>query len=654
MTTAFTPRATMDVSNVKTLASDPSRFDEPLTEGGWNRVVSTANARREVSATLSSIVGGSRRIEMHHNDEGRWSMCIAKDTLATTIVMHWSSYTVTSIGTRRDITRGEALTFMIHEAMHTLYTDETEVPPWIQQRAHIEPLHKMMNFAEDVRIEDIGENVVPAFANMRQKENDRLVAPNVNTWSYHDIVRKVCLVLFSERSCTNGAAGYRNVLAMDTEVARLVDECRQSFYDATYAKDTASVVDHLRPMYETLAPYLPDDNGGTGGNCDDDETGEPGEGEDTGTPVDVTETDETGDGDSPASDEDTDETDDENEGGSASGGDAPDTDEDEDSDADSDDDEDDGEDNDRDTISDPDWTGETFVPNAPRGDWDNLTPRDEDNIPEDHDYINEAIEGEPVSAHWSEDNDRSLSRAEQETSNLRVRVVKTLRRVLQDNANGGWSTRKKSGTFDPRQATRLSLGDMRTFRKKRGAKGSLDYSLVLCLDASASVAGVCGQQIARAGLSVYEAAAKIPGLDVAVCAYGSGLHVALPFDATLRDVAKDGSRNRNRLSALIESCESGVGGSTAEDYAITWAIATSRRRSAESQMIVVLTDGAPNNRYAMPALIEGARNLGIRTGGIGVLHDAPTYHEYATSVTTLDELPSALGSLITTMMKGRK
>jgi hypothetical protein len=237
---------------------------------------------------------------------------------------------------------------------------------------------------------------------------------------------------------------------------------------------------------------------------------------------------------------------------------------------------------------------------------------------------------------------------------MKLRVVKTLRRVLQDNANGGWSTRRKSGSFDPRQSTRLALGDMRTFRKKRGARGSLDYSLVLCLDASGSVTGEVGTSIAQAGLSVYEAASKIPGLDVAICAYGSGIHMAIPFDSTLRDVHRDGSRNRVRLSSLMNACEWGIGGSTAEDFAITWSIAASRRRAAESQMIVVMTDGVPNTRWAMPALIEGARNLGIRTGGIGVMHEAPEYHEYATSIMNIDELPGALGNLITTMMKGRK
>jgi hypothetical protein len=517
--------------------------------------------------------------------------------------------------------------------MHVLETSEVRIPSWITDQAHVEPFHMIVNFAEDVRIEDLGEDCVPAFANLRQSENDRLVDPNIATWSFHDLVRRVCLPLFCERSCSRGSAPFRAVLASDPDVASLVNACRQSFMDATYASSTDELVERLRPMYEIIAPFLPSSSGGGGEPCED--------GEDTGEPIEI----EGGDGGSAGKGDDDQDGDDT----STDGGDG---DPDDESDRNDDGDGDRGEQSK--TITHPTWGGETFVPNSPRGDWDNLVPRnEEDHSKTDYTSFDDVIEGKPIDGMDGED-DTTLVRYEADIALMKLRVVKTLRRVLQDNANGGWSTRRKSGSFDPRQSTRLALGDMRTFRKKRGARGSLDYSLVLCLDASGSVTGEVGTSIAQAGLSVYEAASKIPGLDVAICAYGSGIHMAIPFDSTLRDVHRDGSRNRVRLSSLMNACEWGIGGSTAEDFAITWSIAASRRRAAESQMIVVMTDGVPNTRWAMPALIEGARNLGIRTGGIGVMHEAPEYHEYATSIMNIDELPGALGNLITTMMKGRK
>lgn len=633
MTTVFDPRSSQQGGNVATLANDPSRWNDFLVRSSWNNVIELAEARREVAATVSAVVGGTRRVELHHNQDGRWAVMIDDDILSTTIIMHWSSYTTDANGHRREITRGEAMSYIVHECMHVLETSEVHIPSWVTDQAHVEPFHMIVNFAEDVRIEDLGEDRVPAFANLRQKENDRLVDPNIAMWAYHDLVRRVCLPLFCDRSCSRGSAPFRAVLASDPDVAALVDACRKSFMDATYASSTDELVERLRPMYEIIAPYLPDSSGGGGDGepCEDGEDGEPVEIE-GGT---------NGNGDPEQDGDDT--RDDDGDG---------DGEPDDDSNREDDSDSDSGEQSK--TITHPTWGGETFVPNSPRGDWDNLVPRkDQDQPRPDYTSFDDVIEGKPIDGMSGED-DTTLVRYEADIALMRTRVVKTLRRVLQDNANGGWSTRKKSGSFDPRQSTRLALGDMRTFRKKRGARGSLDYSLVLCLDASGSVTGEVGTSIAQAGLSVYEAASKIPGLDVAICAYGSGIHMAIPFDSTLRDVHRDGSRNRVRLSSVMNACEWGVGGSTAEDFAITWGIAASRRRAAESQMIVVMTDGVPNSQYAMPGLIEGARNLGIRTGGIGVMHDAPEYHEYATSIMNIDELPGALGNLITTMMKGRK
>lgn len=659
MTTVFDPRSQQSGGNIATLASDPSRWNQPLACGGWNDVFEIGTARREVAATVSAIVGGSHRIEMRHNNEGKWAVLIADDVLSTTIVMYWSRYTTDADGTRREITRGEAMSYIVHECMHVLETTEVNVPSWILDQAHVVPFHNIVNFAEDVRIEDLGEDRVPAFANLRQRENDRLVRPNVVLWAHHDLVRKVCLPLFCERSCETGARGFSRVLASDPDIARLVDECRPHFMNATYASSTDEVVERLRPMYEILAPYLPVSDGGTGGEPDTD-------GDETvtgGEPVETQGgTSSEGDGDEQAEphdagdDGDTDEKDTDEDGDGSDAGDDGDTDDDGEANGGEDDsDDEDGGGEQSKTITHPTWGGETFVPNSPRGDWDNVTPLEESDSDDPWgDRLDDVIEGRPIDTMGGDGSDSTLTQYESDTALTKVRVTKALRRVLQDNANGGWSTRKKAGTFDPRQSTRLALGDMRTFRKKRGARGSLDYSLVLCLDASGSVTGEVGTAIAQSGLSVYEAASKISGLDVAMCAYGSGVHVAIPFDSTIRDVHRDGSRNRGRLSSLMDACAWGVGGSTAEDHAITWAIATSRRRNAESQMIVVMTDGVPNSQHAMPTMIEGARNLGIRTGGIGVMHDAPEYHEYSTTIETIDELPIVLGSLITTMMKGRK
>ena len=635
------------------IASDPSRFNERLCDGS---IVALSRARREIVATFSAIIGGHRRIEAHHNDNGEWAVLIDDEMLATTAVLMWSTMTVDALGYRVHVTRGQALSTLVHEAMHILYTDDVAVPRWLQDPAHVDPFHVMLNFAEDVRIEDLGETVVPAFANLRRDENDRLISPNVSRWHTFDIVRKVCLVLFAERSCTDGASDYANHIAADPDVATLLNQCRPSFVAATQASDTATVRDRLREMYEFIAPYLPNSNGSGTGPVGDQPGGTvpppPGGDGSDGESHDEDENTETGEG---TGTNENSESDDSNTDGGSSG-------KHESQDADQqDEDEDDAPDNgdipeDGGTIHDPSWQDDvTIKPNAPRGKWEDLIPHETRPDEQQSSRHDDVMNGDAIadSRYELETDTTVLDSAHESGSSVRLRTIKSLRRVLQDNANGGWSTRRKTGTFYPKHATRLALGDTRTFRRKRGARGSLDYSLVLCLDGSGSVSGVVGESIATAGLAVYEAASKIHGLDTAMCVYGHGIHFALPFDATIRDVARDGSYNRLRISNLLNVCHHGMGGSTAEDWALTWAVATTQRRAADSRMIIVLTDGAPNNRWEATDIIKDAHDSGIRTGGIGVLHPAPTYHEFATSVDALDELPNALADLIKTMMKAR-
>lgn len=647
MTTAIRPRMTG-------IESDPSRFSETLC-ANYDNIIDLSRARRELGATLSAIVGGRRRIDMRHNTEGRWAVCVDDDVISTTIILHWSAFTADEAnpGRRRYTTRGEALCTLVHEAMHVLYTTETPWPTWVQPH-HRDQFHMMLNFAEDVRIEDLGEAVVPAFRNLRAVENERLVKPNVASWPLSDLTRQVMSVLFCELSTITGSSAFRTHLRNNPNINHLITVCRDAFVFATQADDTDTVSQRLRPVYEAIAPYLdgtppPPPPGGEGG-----EGGE-GEGEGEGGEPDENESGEGGQhGTSRGTADDEADEDGDGEGEGDAEGDADEDGDESDETGDTDDDPEDRETEDRDTkYTTPGGPEEGFTPNAPRGMWEEIAerPEPEEGWRDD----NRFMRGDPIS--YDDDlggsENQSIDVLRSDVANLTGRIVKHMRRVLQDNANGGWSTRKRSGVFDPRSSTRIALGDMRTFRKRREAKGTMDYSLVLCLDASGSVKGPVGESIARAGLAMYDAASRIHGLDVAICAYGGSLMYGVPFDANLRDVHVDGSRNTNRLASLLVCAANGYGGGTHEAEALTWAAAVSRKRNAQAQMVVVLTDGAPSLRSQIPSLIEDMRADGIRTGGIGVMHEAPSYHEYAVRVDDIEQVPAILADLVRTMMKGR-
>lgn len=661
------------IASIASLTVDPAQWSVPLVDTRYEFRQYTSGyllsrADREVSATVSAIVGDSRPVVTRHNNDGRWAVKIDEST-SSRIELVWSSFTPNENPTcpygsdvMRPILRGEAVMVMIHEIGHVLFTTEITRPSWCDP-AYWKEFFSVVNFAEDVRIEDALENVVPVFPMLRRVENDRIVGPNVTSWPTVGMVRKVSMYLFAKRSCTNGDEFDAVVNQTERDV---IDASHDAFMAACDSPDTGSLVEALRPMYDALLPYMdgtiqypPPTQGGESGE-DEDAEGEDEDREDytPGGESEATDEGEDGDGESGDEDEDGEDT-----GGDASGGgDEQGEDEsDEDSGGSGGEGGEDGPSNSRDNEdgSDPgnDANGgeandypDTLRPDRERGKWDE--DRDETPLgkPERSD---EVIHGDFITTrrvtnqYWAKDDNASTRLAP--TTRL---VVKNLRRVLQDNANGGWIGRKRRGAFDPQSSKRLALGDLRTFRNRVGPKGSLDYSLVLCIDASGSVAGNVGLSIADSALSIYDSANKIDGLDVALCAYGCTVDFGIPFSSTL--TKQEIRKVPNALMRALRCIRTGASGGTNESDAIVWARAASRKRNADRQMIVVLTDGTPNDEREVRTQVAEALYEGVVTGGIGVGYPAPEYHTYSTSIMDVPQLPNALGAFIRTMMKEAK
>lgn len=627
-----------NVALATSLTNDPARWVEDLVKPGryGYDAGSTARAEREVAATMSAIVGDSRPIVTRHNTEARWAVMIDEST-ATQVTVVWSSYTVNENTTGhwdrlRPILRGEAVMVMLHEMGHVLFTDEINRPDWCAS-THWRDFFTVVNFAEDVRIEDCMEEEVPVFRMLRKIENDRMVAPNVAQWDIVGMVRRVCCYLFAERSCSSGATLYHPVVNATEQV--VIDECHDAFMEACDATDTQSMIDSLEPVYDALLPYMdgtiqyptPTATGGTGTDEDGDEddgAAGPGTGEDEdedgdeGTSGNASEDEGDGDG------EDEDGEDEDGEGEGPAGGNGAGADEGNDM---------------------PD----TARPDRQRGQWEQDKT---DAPPPKNDRTAEVMQGEFISTRKGATHRYDDPGASTRIAPTTRMIVKNLRRVLQDNANGGWIGRKRRGAFDASSSKRLALGDLRTFRERTGPKGSLDYSLVLCIDASGSMQGFPGMRAADAALSMYDAVRRIDGLDVALCAYGCTVDFGIPFPSMLTkpQIKRLGSVNERMLACV----RSGSSGGTNESDALVWARAVSRKRKADTQMIVVITDGQPNDPNEVAQQVALALREGVVTGGIGIGGADPDYHTYATSIASSEQLPKVFGDFIRTMMKGGK
>lgn len=623
------------------LTVDPARWSDVLVNRGYyGEAHGYSIAEREVVATASAIIKDGRPVHSYHNSEGRWAVRI-DPTTGKYVSLVWSAYTPDEIsGSLRHITRGEAVMVLCHEMFHVLFTTEIKRPSWCKPE-HWRDFFTCVNFAEDVRIEDLGESVVPVFSMLRRIENDRSMAPNSLHYDQFDFVRKVMIVLYAEACCTN--ADVFDGLP-DAAVQSVIDGSRAAFTAATNAPDTPTLVENLRPLYDLLVPYLDAAAGGGGDQQGGDESGE---GEDAGGEGGTTQQqtaageDDSGEGGSTPDKQDA-----TNEGGGGGGAGHRDEDADEDEDdgaTDGGEDEDDATDTSEDTTPSPDGNADDPVrPDRERNRWDT----DRDTSPVSTSDEDATINGDEVmvrfrTRHWTHDDNASRRMAP-----VTRRVVRNLRRTLQDNANGGWISRRKRGAFDASSAKRLGIGDLRAFRARSGPKGSLDFSLVLCLDSSGSVCGSVGECIADSGVALYEAARQIDGLDVALCVYGSGVQVGIPFSTD-----PDTRRAKNMYTRALRCIRGGSGGGTMEADALVWARAVSRKRAAQAQMIVVITDGQPYAEDDVRYQIAAASREGVVTGGIGVGYVEPEYHTYHQQVTDAQQVPHALGNLIRTMMR---
>lgn len=569
-----------------TLTNDPDSWNEPLvSDTSYYNTVDVWHAGLEVSGTVSTILGDGRHVTARHNRDSRWAVRI-DDTTKREVDMHWSCYTPDGNSVRY-IRRGEALMCICHETFHVKFTDEVIRPAYCPKH-HWASFFECVNFAEDVRIENLGEYDVPMFGILRSRENDRLLLENIHAWENMTVTRRACVAMFAQHSCSQSVlAQVAAALTSDHEVQSIVTQAESAFSVAVRSKDTNSLVLALEPVYDVLSAYYPPEpppggDGGEGGEEEGEEKGEE-EGEDTG------------------------------QGGS--GGDSG-------------------------TDIDPDAP---IRPDSERGKWG--TPRaksDTDSV--GRTVSDEALDGDALFRKHNTKPDQSQpSRVESKVGQFR----KHLRRVLQENAVGSWAGKHRRGKFSVRNARGLSLGDLRLFRQHTGASGGLDYSLVLCLDSSGSVAHMPGQVISDTGLAVLEAAKSINGLDVALCAYGSDVMGGVPFGF---DTSRSG--NSRRLYSMLAGITRGYGGGTAEEAAIMWAYSASKRRAAEQPLILILTDGYPHDQEAAKSAADVCRSAGMLTGAITIgFDDSPAYHDYHAVASHSGDIPRVTSDLIRRMMK---
>ena len=195
------------------------------------------------------------------------------------------------------------------------------------------------------------------------------------------------------------------------------------------------------------------------------------------------------------------------------------------------------------------------------------------------------------------------------------------------------------GKLDTHKLHRTSTGDARIFLGKTIRQG-LDTAIHILLDSSGSMSN---QQMELACAACYAAAAvlhTVPGINLAVTAF-PGRQVSDDQADTVVPILKQGQKLHNQFS--LAAC-----GSTPMDSAIWWTLQQTMFLSESRKIILIISDGEPDNYAATKKAIQIAHGIGHEVYGIGIDCDSMErlLPEKSKSISNIHELAPALFGML--------
>ena len=217
------------------------------------------------------------------------------------------------------------------------------------------------------------------------------------------------------------------------------------------------------------------------------------------------------------------------------------------------------------------------------------------------------------------------------------RLIIAMQKALQDRKVKSVGLTIAGARVDAQRLWRLpALGDARVFRKPTPRTG-VSASIEVLLDRSKSMEQVI-QLACRITLALAEGFKRIPGTKTAIDLFpgtGSGSMNLLPFGGQI-------SRARDQVSSIKAT------GSTPLAQAVKGIMPTLLQQKTERKILLIVSDGRPNDvKDAVAAITrciaEGIEVLGIGLGPQG--RELEGLVQHSVLVNSIDGLPSAFTSL---------
>lgn len=212
---------------------------------------------------------------------------------------------------------------------------------------------------------------------------------------------------------------------------------------------------------------------------------------------------------------------------------------------------------------------------------------------------------------------------------IRRLLMKELTALTDEDVHVGLQGRRLSG----RHLSRIATNDPRIFEKVDSGY-ALDTAILLVEDVSASMS--TGNRIQMASQANYAAASAlhgIEGLEIGAMAF-PGNAIVMPFGKNPRSI-----KDNFQLKA--------DGWSTPMAQGITYGTRLLRATQRRRKIMVVLTDGEPDNAVTAATAIAVAQAQGIEVYGIGILTDSvKNLFPQWTVIQQIDQLPTRLVGLL--------
>lgn len=216
-----------------------------------------------------------------------------------------------------------------------------------------------------------------------------------------------------------------------------------------------------------------------------------------------------------------------------------------------------------------------------------------------------------------------------ESAKLSSQLAGLLQTVVMNR--GGFATR---GRIDPRRLARLAVGRSDVF-SSRVEKNGIDTEVIIAVDGSGSMGGSKEECASKALYAVIRALKLIPGVRSMAFLYsGRRINHIVGFDQAFS----------NKIPFRISS-----NGGTPTGEAVYHAIGKFSRDMKRRRILIIMTDGEPDDTTYFRTSIKTAKRLGIETIGIGIEDDYLTRDmspEDSFVIQRLDELTPLLFSLL--------